>query len=52
MELFAGSRVEPAGAPGAQRAAGAMQVPVYSTLTDAQAARVARVVRGVLEQRT
>jgi perosamine synthetase len=48
MELFAGSRVEPAGAPGAQRAAGAMQVPVYSTLTDAQAARVAKVVRRVL----
>ena len=30
------------------RAAGAMQIPVYSTLTDAQAARVARVVRSVL----
>jgi perosamine synthetase len=48
MDLFAGSRVEPAGAPGAQRAAGAMQVPVYSTLSDAQAARVAKVVRSVL----
>ena len=48
MELFAGSRVEPAGAPGAQRAAGAMQVPVYSTLTDAQGSRVARVVKDVL----
>jgi len=48
MELFAGSRAEPAGTPGAERAAGAMQVPVYSTLTDAQAARVARVVGGVL----
>jgi dTDP-4-amino-4,6-dideoxygalactose transaminase len=48
MELFAGARVEPAGAPGARRAAGAMQVPVYSTLTDAQARRVARVVRAVL----
>ena len=48
MDLFAGSRVEPAGAPGAERAADAMQVPVYSTLTDAQAARVARVVRNVL----
>src|SRR5262249_48371952 len=48
MDLFAGARVEPAGAPGAERAAGAMQVPVYSTLTDAQAARVARVVRRVL----
>jgi perosamine synthetase len=48
LELFAGARVEPAGAPGARKAAGAMQLPVYSTLTDAQAARVARVVRGVL----
>jgi dTDP-4-amino-4,6-dideoxygalactose transaminase len=48
LELFAGSRVEPAGAPGAQRAAGAMQIPVYSTLTDEQAARVAGVVRNVL----
>ena len=48
LELFAGSRVEPAGAPGARRAAGAMQLPVYSTLTDDQAARVARVVRSVL----
>jgi perosamine synthetase len=48
LELFAGARVEPTGTPGAHRAAGAMQVPVYSTLTDAQAARVASVVRGVL----
>jgi len=48
MELFADSRVEPAGAPGAERAAGAMQLPVYSTLTDTQAARVARVVSSVL----
>ena len=48
LELFAGSPVEPAGAPGARRAAGAMQLPVYSTLTDDQAARVARVVRSVL----
>ena len=48
LELFAGARVEPAGAPGARKAAGAMQLPVYSTLTDAQAARVARVVRSVL----
>ena len=48
LELFAGARVEPAGAPGARKAAGAMQLPVYSTLTDAQAARVARVVRDVL----
>ena len=48
LDLFAGARVEPAGAPGAHRAAGAMQLPVYAALTDAQAARVARVVRGVL----
>jgi dTDP-4-amino-4,6-dideoxygalactose transaminase len=48
LELFAGARVEPDGAPGAHRAALAMQVPVYSTLTDAQAGRVARVVRDVL----
>lgn len=48
MELFAGVRVEPAGAPGARRAAGAMQVPVYSTLSDDQARRVAQVVRDVL----
>jgi len=34
--------------PGATRAAGAMQIPVYSTLTDAQVERVARVVRDVL----
>jgi dTDP-4-amino-4,6-dideoxygalactose transaminase len=48
VELFAGARTEPPGAPGAQRAAGAMQIPVYATLTDSQAERVARVVRGVL----
>ena len=48
LDLFAGARIEPAGAPGARKAAGAMQLPVYSTLTDAQAARVARVVRSVL----
>jgi dTDP-4-amino-4,6-dideoxygalactose transaminase len=48
MKLFAGSRVEPAGAPGARRAAGAMQIPVYSSLTEDQARRVARVVRSVL----
>jgi dTDP-4-amino-4,6-dideoxygalactose transaminase len=48
LDLFAGARVEPPGAPGAHRAAGAMQVPVYASLTDEQAARVARVVRGVL----
>jgi dTDP-4-amino-4,6-dideoxygalactose transaminase len=48
LDLFAGERVEPLGTPGARRAAGAMQIPVYSTLSDEQAARVARVVRGVL----
>jgi len=48
MDLFAGSRVVPAGAPGARRAAGAMQIPVYSTLTDDETARVARVVHDVL----
>jgi dTDP-4-amino-4,6-dideoxygalactose transaminase len=48
MDIFTNETVVPAGAPGARRAAGAMQIPVYSTLTDEQAARVARVVRGVL----
>src|SRR5437773_6162109 len=48
LDLFAGATVVPAGAPGARRAAGAMQIPVYSSLTDRQAARVARVVRRVL----
>jgi dTDP-4-amino-4,6-dideoxygalactose transaminase len=48
LDLFAGATVVPAGAPGAHRAAGAMQIPVYSSLTDDQAARVARVVRAVL----
>ena len=50
LELFAGARVEPSGAPGARRAAGAMQIPVYATLTDSQAERVARVVRSVLAE--
>jgi dTDP-4-amino-4,6-dideoxygalactose transaminase len=48
LEMFAGATVEPAGAPGAVRAAGAMQIPVYSTLTDAQVERVARVVKDIL----
>jgi perosamine synthetase len=48
LEMFADATVEPAGAPGAVRAAGAMQIPVYSTLTDAQLERVARVVKDVL----
>jgi perosamine synthetase len=48
MELFAGERSVPDGTPGARRAAGAMQVPVYSSLTDEQVQRIARVVRDVL----
>jgi len=50
MDLFADATVVPAGSPGARRAAGAMQIPVYSALSDEQVARVARVVRGVLER--
>jgi dTDP-4-amino-4,6-dideoxygalactose transaminase len=50
LDLFAGAPVEPSGAPGARHAAGAMQIPVYSTLTDQQAARVATVVRTVLAE--
>lgn len=45
LELFSESAFD---AIGARRASGAMQIPVYSSLTDQQAARVARVVRGVL----
>jgi dTDP-4-amino-4,6-dideoxygalactose transaminase len=52
LDLFAGCRVEPPSAPGAHRAATALQVPVYSTLTDQHAQRVARVVRDVLTQST
>jgi dTDP-4-amino-4,6-dideoxygalactose transaminase len=48
LALFAGARVEPPGAPGAHRAAEALQIPVYASLTDEQAQRVARVVREVL----
>jgi dTDP-4-amino-4,6-dideoxygalactose transaminase len=48
LDLFRNERVIPEGAPGARRAAGAMQIPVYATLTDEQAQRVAHVVRGVL----
>jgi len=48
LDLFRDSRVEPPDAPGAHKAAGAMQIPVYATLTDRQATRVARVVRRVL----
>jgi hypothetical protein len=52
LDLFAGACTVPEGAPGAHRAAGAMQIPVYASLTDDQAARVARVVRGVLARST
>jgi perosamine synthetase len=52
MDLFAHERAIPSGTPGARRAAGAMQSPVYSTLTDEQAQRVATVVRGVLARST
>jgi len=48
MEMFAKAPVEPPGAPGAVKASGAMQIPVYSSLTDEQIARVAKVVRSVL----
>jgi perosamine synthetase len=48
LPLFAGARVEPPGAPGARRAAEAIQIPVYASLSDEQAERVARVVREVL----
>jgi perosamine synthetase len=47
LDLFADAKID---APGARRAAEAMQIPVYSTLSDAQASRVARVVRGVLSR--
>jgi dTDP-4-amino-4,6-dideoxygalactose transaminase len=49
LELFAEARVEPAGSPGARRAAEAIQIPVYASLTDAQVNRVAEVVRSVLQ---
>jgi perosamine synthetase len=48
LDLFAGAVVVPPGAPGARRAMDALQIPVYSTLTDDQAQRVAAVVRSVL----
>jgi len=47
MDLFAGARAE---AAGARRASQAIQVPVYSSLTNDQLARVADVVRDVLAQ--
>jgi perosamine synthetase len=45
MPLFEGSKAE---RDGARRAAQAIQIPVYSSLTDEQLQRVARVVREVL----
>jgi perosamine synthetase len=47
MELFRGSKAE---MDGARRASKAIQVPVYSSLTDAQLDRVASVVRDVLAE--
>ena len=47
MELFAGAVAE---ATGARRASQAIQIPVYSSLTDEQVARVATVVRDVLAE--
>jgi dTDP-4-amino-4,6-dideoxygalactose transaminase len=45
MDLFAGARAE---ADGARRASQAIQIPVYSSLSDDQVDRVANVVRDVL----
>lgn len=45
MPLFEGARAE---RDGARRAAQAIQIPVYSSLTDKQLHRVAKVVRDVL----
>jgi perosamine synthetase len=47
LELF-GFGEQPQSAPGAERASEALQVPVYSSLTDAQVEQVARRVRDVL----
>jgi dTDP-4-amino-4,6-dideoxygalactose transaminase len=43
--LFEGAKAE---REGARRAAQAIQIPVYSSLTDEQVKRVANVVRDVL----
>ena len=48
MELFAGSRAE---SEGARRASQAIQIPVYSSLTDEQVRRVSAVVKDVLLRR-
>ena len=46
LDLFAAERIP---APGAERAARAVQVPVYASLTDRQMRRVMGVVRKALE---
>ena len=46
MELFSGAVAE---ADGARKASQAIQIPVYQSLTDEQLARVAAVVRDVLQ---
>lgn len=45
LDLFGEARVD---APGARRAAEAIQIPVYANLTDDEARRVAHVVRAAL----
>jgi len=50
LELF-GFGEQPQSAPGAERAAEALQVPVYASLTDAEIDSVARRVRDVLARR-
>jgi perosamine synthetase len=45
LDLFAAERIP---APGADRAAQAVQVPVYASLSDRQLRRVTKVVRGAL----
>jgi perosamine synthetase len=47
LALFSGSATD---APNAEHAAKALQVPVYSLLTDEQVRRVASVIRGLVEQ--
>jgi dTDP-4-amino-4,6-dideoxygalactose transaminase len=48
LPLFDGARVP---APGAERAATAIQLPVHESLTDAEVERVARVVREAIVRR-
>jgi dTDP-4-amino-4,6-dideoxygalactose transaminase len=49
LPLFAD--LSPARAPNAERAADAVQVPVYAALTDRQVRRVANTVRRAVEHR-